>query len=166
MLSLVGLDPAAKRRYCWIGDDACDLSASDIPAWIATGQGLVAKEGQQFTEFLCEPLRPTTLQIVINHSVTGIKPSANPTAEDFSALSAANMPAVFRMACAYGVVSAENGPALSRAYDSGGMRLTDETMGKLERFAVLVKGMRLRLVDHLGQLILGDSMPTEAEKKV
>ncbi len=167
MISLVGLDPAARRRYQWLGDPACDVAASDVDGWLATGDGLKALEGQELTTLVCEPLRPTTLAIVHGHAFmapTGDEPAPSPVALD--SIVSRNMPAVYRAAVAYGVVAVENGGPFRRVHDAGGPRLDDATLDRLDRMRVRPSGgAPLSLMMHLGGLILQDSTHTDLEGK-
>lgn len=151
MISLVGLDPAVKREYSWVGDPACDLAKSDVIAWHATGHGL---EGEGMTVLVCEPLRPTTLQVVygVSHGDIG------------------NWAAVHRDAVAYSVVDIQNGPAIRRVQGPGGKMLHPDLMAMLESLQVsLQQGgttTYVSLLQHLGQFVIADSEATASEKKV
>ena len=153
-LSLVGIDPAAKRSYSWVGDAACDVGKSNLAQWLDSGDGLEPREGQSMTVLVCEALRPTTLQVVYGaaHGDVG------------------NWAAVNRLAVAYSVVDILNGPAIRRVHGPGGQRLHDELLAFLETLRVDVKRdgvtMPLSLVQHLGGLIISDSEATTPEKKV
>jgi len=153
-LSLIGLDERAKRVYSWIGDPSCDVKASAVGAWLDNGTGLVALDGQEMTVFTCEPLSPTTREIVYGaaHGDVG------------------NMAVVHRWAVAYGVVSIEHGPSLRRVQGPGGLRLHDELLKTLDSLSVELKSAegstKVSLFSHLGSLILADSEPSQAEKKV
>lgn len=166
-LSLVGLVPGAQRSYVWAGDSAVDREHSDIVRWLGSGDGLVLREGETATVFRTEALRPTTLQIVYAHGRMGMRSLAGPEAVDQLPVAMRNMPAVYRAAVAYGVVSIE-GAEYRRVVDAGGLRLADETLDALDHFATQIGDGKavLRLVEHLGGLILFDSQPTEQEKKV
>ena len=153
-LSLIGLEPSAKRAYSWIGDPACDVAKSAVQEWRDEGTGLVALDGQAMTVLTCEPLRPTTYSVVYG------------AAEG----SFGNIAAVHRLAVAYSVVAIDNGPALRRVSGPGGLRLHDDLLRTLEACIVELKTgderVRITLLEHLGSLILADSEPTELQKKV
>jgi len=149
MLSLVGLDPAAKRRYSWLGDPACDVAASAREEWREKGTGLVALDGQPMTVFVTEALRPTTYSMAWGACEGQV----------------GNYAAACRAAVMYGVVDIEDGPSIRRVHGPGGLRLHDELLAWMERVAVSLDGVRISLIEHLGTLILNDSQPTESEKK-
>lgn len=168
-LSTVGLDPDVKRRYVWVGDPGVNLAESPVAEWFGTGAGLVAREGQELTTLVCEPLRPTTLAIVYAHATMGRVVTPTPEPVDALSLVRRNFPAVYRAAVAYSVVAIENGPACARAYDAGGLRLTDEVLDWLDhQKAVVVAGddkIPVKLIDHLGALIISDSEEDSEEGK-
>lgn len=144
-LSLVGLDPAAKRSYSWAGDPACDLARSNVEQWEKTGEGLVALDGQSMTVLVCEALRPTTLQVVYGAAHGDI----------------GNWAAVNRLAVAYSVTDIQNGPSIRRVHGPGGQMLHEEVLTTLEKESVLIrKGddvTKVSLLQHLGMLIIADS---------
>lgn len=150
-LSLVGLDPVARRSYSWIGDDACDVGASAVAEFFADGTGLVGKHGHEMTVLVCEPLRPTVAAMVWG-------------AAHFDA---GNMAAVYRAAVAYSVVEIQNGPAMRRVTGPGGfLRLHDDLLAMLDAARpVKVGDTTWSLMSHLGGLILRDSEATDIEKK-
>jgi hypothetical protein len=162
-LNLVGLDPGAGRRYVWIGDDAVDADATDVPNWIKTGNGEVLKEGASPTVFQTRALSPTMLELVLNHARLRPKDEPGPRTVLSIELLERNWPAAERAAVAYGVVSIENGPEVKRVQDAGGLRLSDATLDALDHPQLTIMG--LRLLSHLGNLILSDSRPSETESK-
>lgn len=163
-LSLVGLDPSVDREYVWLADDAVDRDASDIPRWIATGYGL-SYDPARATVFRVRALNPTTLAIVHRHGLMGLAAESGPEPVDMRDVWLRNVPAIHRAAVAYAVVSATNSQELRRTADAGGTRLADNVLDALGRLVVEVNGVRVTLMAHLGELILEDSKPTEAEKK-
>lgn len=164
-LSLVGLEPGKVREYVWIGDDAVDREKSDLAAWLRDGSGLVYLDGGKPTVFRCEPLRPTTLQIVYAHGRMGMQIAPGPNVVDQLAIAHRNVPAVFRAAVSYSVVSAD-GLDLQRVADAGGSRLADATLDMLDRLEAEMAGVMVRFMEHLGALVMRDATPTELEKKV
>ena len=144
-LSLIGLDPAAKRSYSWAGDPACDLAHSNVEQWQETGEGLVALDGQSMTVLVCEALRPTTLQVVYGGAHGDI----------------GNWAAVNRLAVAYSVVDIQNGPSIRRVHGPGGQLLHEEVLSTLEKQSVRIKRgdevVTVSLLQHLGMLIIADS---------
>lgn len=167
MLSLVGVDPSLRIRYQWIGDSACDRERSDLTSWLARGEGLAAREGQKVTTLVCEPLRPTALEIVFRHGLVGAEVLAQP--QPAGDLMVRNMPAVLRAAVGYAVVGIEDGPPCERTHDAGGLRLSDALLDMLDRQVVMLehdgRTRRLRLVEHLGNLVIAASLATEEEGK-
>lgn len=161
-LTLVGLDDCAPRVYSWIGDLACDRAASAREEWLRTGEGLVALEGLELTQFVCKALRPTTVSVVYG------------AAEG----SMANIAACNRLAVAYGVTEIKNGPSIRRVPGPGGLRLHDDILAWLETLKVVLVGagapdasgkrgdLDWRLLDHLGSLILADSDKGDLAPKV
>lgn len=169
MISLVGLEPGVPRRYVWVGDEAVDRDASNLAGWLGSGDGLVVRDGQAPTVFVCEALRPTTLAIVRGYASMGAIGPASPVAQDASGLAMRNMPAVARAAVAYSVVAIENGPACERVHDAGGLRLSDALLDRLDRIRYVARhGDRtfsVRLMEHLGFLLLGDAAEGSEEGK-
>ncbi len=168
-LSVVGIDPDACREYQWIGDPAVNREESPVAAWLSEGTGLVPIEGQQVTTFVCKPLRPTTLAIVYGHASMGAYTKATPEPVEAMSLVRRNFPAVYRAAIAYSIVEIKNGPACTRMYDAGGLRLTDDLLDWLDRKTTTVTSgadsFSLKLFDHLGPFILADSEEDAASGK-
>ena len=160
--NLVGIDPNAVREYTWIGDDAVDLDASDIPAWVRTGRGLAIKQGAEPCILRTRALTPTVLALVTGHAMMGAPSDPSPEVARRHEAIVRDWPAAQRAAVAYGVVEIVNGPKATRVSGPGGWRLADEVIDALDRYQH--EGW-LRLVGHLGDLILGDSRPTETERK-
>lgn len=165
-LNLNGLEPGKAREYVWVGDEAVDLAASDVVGWLDDGRALALKADAQPTVFRVQPLTPTRLQLVYNHALMGAERTPGAESADLEGLAMRNMPAVYRAAVAYGVTAIDNGPQVKRVADAGGMRLADALLDALDRFtAKLPTGESVRLVSHLGALVLADSQPTDGEKK-
>lgn len=162
-VNLVGLDPSAQREYVWVGDDAVDVEASDLQVWGDTGRGLTFKQDPPNPPCVIRTraLTPTLLELVFNYArMMSSAPDPTPEADARTEVVYRNWPAAERAAVAYGVVAIEGGPPVKRTMDAGGWRLSDETLDSLDmRYA------GLRLIGHLGNLILADSRPTESEKK-
>lgn len=169
MLSLVGLEPGVARRYLWVGDAAVDRDGSDVVGWLGTGDGLKLLPDAQPTVFVCEPLRPTTLAIVRGFASMGAVAPASPAVVDAGELAMRNMPAVVRAAVAYSVTAIENGPTCERVHDAGGLRLSDALLDKLDRVVFVAnhgeRHVRVRLMEHLGYLILSDASDQGDEGK-
>jgi len=169
MLALTGLDPSVKREYTWIGDSAVDMEASDLQTFIDTGLGLVFKDGESQTVFTCQPLTPTRLSIVYSKASLGLPQQDGTEDLDANQLLNAAMPAVYRAAVAYGVVKI-SGIQMKTVYDSGGKRLSDALLDQLDSVSLRIEkdgqSFTLRLLTHLGALILSDSIASPTEKKV
>lgn len=166
-LKLVGLEPGLARRYTWIGDDQVDIAKSDVPRWIAEGVGLVPVEGGHPTVLVCEPLRPTTKELVDQTVTLGAGPAvASATPVDVHELIRRNWPAYRRAHVAYAVSAIEDGPTCARVFDAGGLRLTDALLDILARQPSVTIGSRtLRLMDHLGDLLIADNEVGASEGK-
>lgn len=166
MLQLAGLVPGQRLHYAWVGDDQCDRERSDLARWLRDGEGLVAVEGGSLTELVCEPFRPTTLEIVREHAWAGmpLEPSAMPV--DGRDLLRRNWPSVLLAAIAYSVVEVRGGQQPTRVADAGGLRLSDNYLDQLALVKpVLVNGAEVRLVQHLGHLIMRINTATDHEGK-
>lgn len=166
-ISLVGIEPGVPRRYMWIGDGAIDRERSNVSGWLSEGSGLVEREGEKATVFVCDALRPTTLAIVRGFAAMGAAGPASPAAVEAGELAMRNMPAVARAAVAYSVVAIENGPACERVHDAGGLRLSDALLDRLDRLTFVAKhgerAFTVRLMEHLGYLVLADAAERGAE---
>lgn len=171
--SLMGLDPAAVATYHWIGDDAVDLAASNVREWLDHGTGLAICEGSTPVSICWRALRDTVNQHVWRLATVGLAlPPPSPEPPSLEAMIEAQMPFVRREAFAFGVTSIAGHPEIrfKQVALPGGMRVADEVIAQLEGVSAEVEtgngSFRVRLVQHLGRLILEASHATEQEKKV
>lgn len=188
--SLMGLEPRATGKYLWAGDECVDLDASDLQTWRREGKGLVAKLGESPAVFSWEALKDTVRESVwrIPSATLINKIQPGPTPIDYDALVEPQLPFVRREAFAFGVSNIE-GLDLSRVGGfrrelvPGGLRIVDEVLDALEGVAHRIPNplgpdgkpivgpdgettQRVKLIQHLGRIVLDASRATEHEKKV
>lgn len=174
--SLMGLEPRAVEEYVWAGDDAVDLAASDTEQWRLTGKGLRLREGAKPVVFRWQALKDTVREMVWRLATSGLRIPPGPQPVDIEALIEAQLPVVRREAFAFAVTAIEGHPELAfrQVLVPGGLRVADEVMDALEGVTVKLpikgaaegEGLSVRLIQHLGRLVLEASRATEHEKKV
>jgi hypothetical protein len=186
---LMGLEPRAVQEYIWAGDDAVDLAASDTVQWRKSGVGLRVRDGATPAVIKWQALKDTVRDAVWRVATVGIEAPASPVPVSFDDLVVANMPHVRLAACAYGIQAIENLPALEKIGGfrqklvPGGLRVEEHVLDALAGVKVELpnppgqdgkplKGpdgstvSTVKLLQHLGRLILDASKATEHEKKV
>ncbi len=163
-----GLTPGAEYRYQWIGDPNLDKERSNFVEWLEHGTGLVALEGTTLTEYVWRPLSPTTIDGIHAQMVADQLASPSPHQADGRSAAFMGMPALRKAAVAHGVVKVDNGGSvLKLVRGTNGWRLEENELERVDRIpAVWIQEQRVRLVPHLGEIILNASYPTEPEGKV
>lgn len=181
----MGLDPDATETYLWAGDDQVDLAASDVEEWRLRGRGLVAVAGGSPVVFRWRALRDTVREAVWRMATSGLLVPPGPQQVSIEGMIASQLPFVRREAFAYGVCAVEGHPGIQfrQRMVPGGMRVADEVLDLLDGVTCEVPlltavaaeesepdpgpapTIRVRLIPHLGRIILDASSATEVEKK-